>query len=898
MLMRSLPYWMKFTLFRNRPKTRNHAKKVLLARYLRLVPLILIGFSLTTLFPPFASALDSSRRLTQASHRIWQAQQGLPQATIDRVIQSGDGYLWLGTQTGLVRFDGVRFVPIDAVNGSKPQGVWVRDLAEDPASHDLWIATNASGLLRLRDGEVTHYGRSDGLPSESIQCLLFDRGNRLWIGTSEGLVLMAGGHFQACPTTQVLASANIRDICEGSDGKIRVGGDGNALGIWNGSSLARFELKSVGPLESVSSLAAQPDGTLWIGTTDGLIRVRNGVEKRFTTADGLGSNWIYDVFEGSDSVWIGTQDGFSRLRNDQIETFRSRDGLSQSTVYTVCEDREGSLWVGTKHGLNQFLDRRLTLPFTASEGLPSNNTGPIIQDKSGTAWVGTLDAGLSRFDGHGFSVVTTGQGLADNSILALAADANGDLWVGTDKGLNRLSNGRVARQLTTADGLPTDSIVCLLMSVTGDLWVGTANGPAILHEGHFIRPAGSPLNGKILAMTELSNGQLLLSVTGGGLYCFADGRLRPMDAVDPPSRDIDAFYQDHDGLLWIGTIGGGLRMFDGQRFHSFSVSDGLFDDEIFGISSDEQDRLWMACSKGIFYVNRADLRKFAEGKIKSVSSTPFTPTDAQRTIECKSGVQPSTWRMRDGTLWFSTIHGVLVTVPKNLLRKLPEPSVVVEEVVVNGRSQLPDRVGSLPPGRENLEFRYTGLSFVQPARLTFRYKLDGFDRDWIDAGGRREAFYTNLPPGKFAFHVEAANLDSAFKPGHARVAFILEPHFYQRRWFVPGCLGLAAMGIWLAIRMRIRRIKSQMVLILAERSRIARELHDTLIQGFSGVTMEMQALSASSRNRIRAASSSRSSETPVIACAKHDGPSPACAVVAPVPAGRICRPPFHSPHGS
>lgn len=827
-----------------------HSKPIVVSWIRQSVPgrcgfAILAAVTLAGAVPRDASALDSGRRLTQALHRIWQAQQGLPQATIDRVIQSNDGYLWLGTQSGLVRFDGVRFVPIDSVNGTKPEGVWVRDLAEDPVSHDLWIATNSSGLLRLRDGQVTRNGMSNGLPSDNVQCVLFDSRDALWIGTSEGLAIMTDGRFRPCPTALALASPNIRAICQGRDGSIWVGGDGNMLGIWNGTSLERRELKSISAQESVHALIAQPDGTIWIGSSAGLIRLTNGEEKRFTTAEGLGSNWVYGLAAGRDGdIWVGTQDGFSRLRNDQIGTFRSRDGLSQSTVFTVCEDREGSLWVGTKHGLNQFVDRRLTLPFTASEGLPSNNTGPVIQDSAGTVWVGTLDAGLSRFDGHAFSVLTPDQGLADNSILSMAADAGGNLWIGTRTGLNRLANGRVVQTLSKADGLPADSVGCLLMSRSGDLWAGTTSGPAILHDGHFKSPAGAALKGAVRAMTELRDGRVLLAAAGGGLYACINGVLGPLDGIYPPTRDIDAFYEDADGLLWIGMIGGGLRMLDGQHVHTFAPRDGLFDDEIFGIAADNQDRLWMACSKGIFYVNRADLRKFAGGQIKSFSSTPFTPTDAQRTIECRSGVQPSTWGMRDGTLWFSTIHGVLVIEPSHLLRKLPAPPVVVEEVVVNGKTEDPDRVRSLPPGRENLEFRYTGLSFLIPTRITFRYKLEGFDREWILAGARREAFYTNLPPGNFKFHVEAANLDGQFTPNQAVVAFTLLPHFYQRHWFVPACLTLAAVGIWIVIRMRIRRIKSQMVLILAERSRIARELHDTLIQGFSGVTMEMQALSA------------------------------------------------------
>ncbi len=286
------------------------------------------------------------------------------------------------------------------------------------------------------------------------------------------------------------------------------------------------------------------------------------------------------------------------------------------------------------------------------------------------------------------------------------------------------------------------------------------------------------------------------------------------------------------------------QLWNGDKFHRFTVKDGLYDDEVFGIVSDNEDRLWMACSRGIFFVSRAELLKFAAGEIARLTSTPFSPTDAQRTIACQAGVEPAVWKMQDGRIWFSTDHGVIIIDPAHMRRILPPPPVHVEEVQVNGQEVNLDRNPELPPGRTNLYFRYTALSFASPSRITFRHQLEGFDKSWVEAGTRREAFYTNLPPGSYRFRVSAANLDGTWNEAAHVVPLTLHPYFYQTRWFFPLIAGLAALAGGIAFRLRVLQVKSRLNAVLAERSRIARELHDTLIQGFSGVTMQMQALAA------------------------------------------------------
>lgn len=795
-----------------------------------------------TLATGVAYGLDPNRTLTQYVHRIWQMQQGLPQSTVLSIAQTFDGYLWLGTQAGLVRFDGVRFTIPEETNGISLENTWVRTLWEDP-QHNLWIGTNDAGLIRLRDGVMTRYSGPESLPSADIRCLIPGANGDLWVCTPNGLARFAHDKLLVYSKEKGLSTNNIRAGCNAGDGKIWVGGDSGELNAWDGARFSRHTLASMPRFAAVRAMLCARDGSLWIGTTNGLIRLKDGRERRFTTADNLADNWVLFLAEGAHgSLWIGTNNGFSRFTNGQIESFRTADGLSQSAVYSLYEDREGSLWVGTKHGLNQFLDGR-TIPFTASEGLPSNNTGPVFQDPAGITWVGTLDGGLARYDGRRFTVLTTRQGLASNTIYALAGDAAGGLWVGTAAGLNRLRNGVVSQTFTARQGLPADGIRCLFRDSRGVLWAGTSAGAAEWRGGQFVAAgAEGPGRTPILGFGE-DRDHHLLAATDNGLIVYAGGKFREFDPQGPPLRDVRAFFQDRDGLLWMGTYGSGLRLLKNGKLYRYWMRDGLFDDEIYGIAADDRDRLWMACSKGIFAVNRSDLLKFASGEIHKFTSTPYSPMDALRTIECKSGVQPAVWRMRDGRLWFSTIRGLIVLDPNHLERHLPPPPVVIESVTVNGRHEAPERIGSLEPGPKNLEFHYTGFSFVLPGRITFRYILEGFEKKWVDAGTRREALYANLPPGKFLFRVTACNADGTCNQAGSSVAFALAPHYYQRPWFLLLCGALVAMTVWLAYQLRIRQLKQHFHIIITERGRIARELHDTLIQGFSGVTMELQALS-------------------------------------------------------
>jgi ligand-binding sensor domain-containing protein len=389
-----------------------------------------------------AEALDHTRKLTQSIRRIWQMQQGLPNGTVNCVFQSGDRYLWLGTRAGLARFDGITFTPIRDVGGIPIDAMTVRAIAEG-RDRALWIATDRDGLICLKAGTARQWKAPDELPSSSITCLHGDRQGVLWVGTDGGVVRIDGGRVepvgQAC-----LEGVTISALCEMPDGCIVGGGAGNRLAMFCGSACTTTTVTSLPESTVINALAAADDGTLWIGSSDGLVRKDDAVETRMTTHEGLSDNAVSCITLGAEgSVWAGTRDGFNRIRGDQIEPFRTKDGLSQSTVHSICEDHEGTLWVGTKLGLNQFIDRR-TIPFTIAEGMPSDDSGPIVQTTDGEVWIGTRAAGLARFDGGHFHTLTTDDGLPSNAIRAMAAGADGTLWVGTDKGLSAPCGRRVS----------------------------------------------------------------------------------------------------------------------------------------------------------------------------------------------------------------------------------------------------------------------------------------------------------------------------------------------------------------------------------------------------------------------------------------------------------------------
>ena len=382
-----------------------------------------------------AAALDPNHALTQFTHRVWQNQQGTPFGVIEGVWQTRDGYLWLGTQTGLYRFDGVEFRTGESLFPRLPANIWIQGPAFEDQQGEQWIPTNDRGVLRVSKTGVAQFDTRNGLPSNLAQCVVGGAEGQIWICTDRGLARIDVKRGQK-ETVRVFGpdaaqgATDVRAACMAPDGSLWSGGDSARLTRWSGTAFESYQLASASADTSVFALLCGADA-VWAGTNAGLIRVDTSgasrADRLFTTKDGLVDNHVYALAQGGQgTLWIGTRNGFSRFRAREFDNFRPEDGLSQSTAFAVFEDREGWLWVGTKQGLNQFVDPR-ALPFTEREGLPSNNAGPLWRDRQGIVWVGSLDKGLASYDGHKFSVLNAARGLASDSVLALGEDASGAL---------------------------------------------------------------------------------------------------------------------------------------------------------------------------------------------------------------------------------------------------------------------------------------------------------------------------------------------------------------------------------------------------------------------------------------------------------------------------------------
>ncbi len=756
-----------------------------------------------------ALAHDHRKAITQYGHDVWQTEQGLPQNSVQVIVQTRDGYLWLGTQEGLVRFDGVKFTIFDKRNTKQIQHNNIQALIEG-RDGSLWIGTSG-GLLRFHSGRFTAYTAQEGLSHNSITALCEDRQGNLWIGTfGGGLNRFKDGHFTVYTTKDGL----VNDF------------------IW--------------------ALREDHEGNLWIGTNGGLARLRDGRFTAYSQKDGLAHDFVWSIYEGRDrSLWVGTTGGLMRLRDGRFTTYTKKDGLSHEVVKAVFEDKAGTLWIGTDGGgLNRLAGGRFS-SFTSKEGLSSDFVVAFYQDREGSLWVGTRGGGLNRFKEGKFLTYSTREGLSHDLVRAIYETQDGSVWMATKGGLSRLKDGRLTTY-TTKDGLPSDVVTSLAEDHAGNLWIGSEGGLTRLRDGRFTnynKKDGLSHN-SVRAIHEDRAGNLWVGTRSGGLSCFREGRFTnylgrgfPSNLVrclyedqaghlwiggergltrlkdgqfttyttqDGLAHDsVCAIHEDRDGVLWIGTYGGGLSRFRDGKFTNYTTREGLFDDVVFRILEDGQENLWMSCNKGVFRVSKRELNDFAEGRVQTITSISYGAADGMKSSECNGGSQPAGWKTRDGRLWFPTIRGVAVIDPNNIRLNRQLPPVVIEQMVVNHQPVELRQQLQLPPSEGQLEFHYTALSFLAPGQVRFKYRLEGFDRDWVDAGTRRTAYYTNIPPGSYRFRVIACNSDGVWNEAGASVEFDLKPHFYQTTWFYVLCalaISFTAAGLY---RLRIKNLRAR-----------------------------------------------------------------------------------------
>ena len=777
--------------------------------------------------------LDPNRSLREFGHQAWTTENGLPQNTVQAIVQTQDGYLWIGTQEGLVRFDGLNFTVFDKENTPAFKSNDIRFLQQDRQGR-LWISTSY-GLVCRHNGQFSSYTTNEGLPDNSIGPVVEDVNGNVWIGTDGGLARFENGKLKTFTVDQGLSRNVIQTLYARADGSVLVG---TSAGVQSLSS-DRFNTFPIPPSvlpANITALAETKKGQLWLGTVDRILAVNN---QGFTTASiPLSTRISALLVDRGDVLWVGTTAGIIRLNDSTIERFTSGNGLSSNLVLSIFEDREGSVWIGTEAGGLNLLKSKKFNTFTTREGLSNDLVKAVYQDSQGGVWIGSNGGGVTLFKDGKFATWTTKDGLSSDVVLSLAGDATGTLWVGTPDGLNRFRDGKF-QTFTFADGLSNDLVRSVLVDRSGVLWVGTRDGLNSFRNEEFTTYTTQDglANNFIGAIYEDSKGNLWVG-TLGGLSRIKDGKFQTFTTKDGlSSNTVISLYEDAAGDLWIGTNGGGLNRLRGERFVSFTT---LGADVVYRILEDKQQNLWCSSNKGIFRINKAELERAANGSNSSVTPVYYGPADGTLTRECSGGGHPAGWKTSDGRMWFATIKGLAVIDPENIPLNTSPPPLAVEQLFIDNQSIAIGEKLSLSPGTSRFDFYYTALSFIAPENVRFRYKLEGFDDDWIDAGARRVASYTNLRPGNYKFRVIAANNDGVWNETGAAVEFYLQPRFYQTYWFYLLCLLLLGLIAWQLYRLRVRQMALQFRAVLSERNRIAREIHDNLAQDILGISVQLE----------------------------------------------------------
>jgi len=745
-----------------------------------------------------AQALDPEHGFRQIGVDIWSSVDGLPQNTVQAVLQTRDGYVWIGTQAGLVRFDGVRFVPHNTRTTPAILHDDIQALAET-ADGSLWIATYGGGLVRRHKGAFTLMDEPGMLgPRSNIRSLHCGSSGRLWIGTyDEGLFVWDGHALRNAGLPQSWSTGGVNAIAEAVDGT-----------VWAATARGLLRLKAgewesvpmpCGEEHEVSALHLDPDGSLWIGTYHNLVAVRGADIKVLTAPPERSWDYVQVLLRDRHGVlWIGTYGaGLLRLEGDTMRGIEKNEFLRDDSIHTLFEDRDGSLWVGTTNG---GVCRLRDTPFVALDttaGLPTDHVRVIERAPDGTLWIGMDTGGLARVrDGVVARVYSVDDGLPGNVVHALCAARDGSIWLGTDRGIGRLAGDRVTT-LTVADGLAQEKVRAIYEDKHGNIWIGTrGGGVSLLRDGRFTNfDTESGLPDNVVRWIEEDRAGDLWIVTEGGPVIWRDGAFAPV----PSDLAMTGLYsmqmhEDETGVKWLATYGNGVIRYENGKAVTLGQKDGLFTDIVYAVAEDRLGRLWMPCDKGIYGVGRDDINRYLAGELEKIPYVMYSSQNGFPGTECNGGSQPSVLTDLDGQIWFATNGGAIQFDPAHVRPDSVAPSVVIESVVVGRAEVSGSDLMRITPGRRDLEIGYTGLSFRNPQGVRFRYLLDGFDDNWVEAGARRTAYYTNLPPGDYVFHVSACNADGVWSRGGASVRFRMLPYFYETTWFRLFCV-LALLAI-------------------------------------------------------------------------------------------------------
>ena len=794
--------------------------------------------------------------LAQAQNHFdaWTTDDGLPQNSVRAMLQTSDGYLWLTTLDGLVRFDGIRFTVFNKANSKNLPGNRFINLFAETAEL-LWICTEDQGVIRYLDGEFQTFTTADGLPSDLVFEIGKDSDGNLLAYTPKGAARFDGTRFTAVAPFHggygykrfSAASGTFWELNKNSLTAVKNGRkfvydlpanlkkeffpgydfylfvslfedrDGvlwmttnhvshNRLFKFAGGNFEEIKAEGI-PTSLYNDLTQDRHGDLWVTTiNDGACRLSQNRFVCYKAENGLADN-IWKIFTDREgTLWITTDSrGFFRLTEQAMTSLSTTQGLAGKNAYTVFEDQTGAVWIGSYLSLARYRNGEFA-NYKHSDGLIYSDVQSIYEDADGRLWIGAL-AGIQYLENgkfHDFKPQLDAK-IERLSIFDIHRDRRGILWFASNVGLFRY-DGASAALLTTADGLPGNNVKVVLENDDGSFWIATYNGIALFKDGKFTA------------------------------YTEKDGLA---------GNHVRALYKDEAETLWVGTYDSGLSRFKDGKFMNYTVESGLSSNGAFQILEDSRKNFWISSNQGIYRVSREQLNEFADGKRRVVTSTLFGKSDGMLNTEANGGGQPAGIKSRDGRLWFPTQDGVTVINTEAVATNPLPPPVVIENARIGNENIGGFQKGiEILSGQENLEINYTGLSFIKSEQVRFRYRLENLDADWTEAGTRRTAFYPHLAPGEYVFHVVAANSDNVWNETGATLTVKVNPPFYRTWFFLAACVAVVLLMTYALYRRRVVQLERARELQVefsrrlinvheTERRRIAAELHDSIGQSLA-----------------------------------------------------------------
>ena len=834
---------------------------------------------------------------------VWTSDNGLPDSSVTSIAQTPDGYLWIGTYNGLARFDGVRFVTFDPINTPALKNARITRLSVD-AWGALWINTYDGSMTSLRNGVFTpewQGGQVYSVFSFSNQVLLSLAGHHATIVYRTGL----GSQHSEWKNMPLAGQVTGNSIEKDGSGTIwytvkkdlyRMTGTNSE--IMTSATGYRGKL--------VTCMSVDREGNFWIGTDEGIARWNHGQFEDQTPTNGEPGVSVSTLYNTRNGCWVFAN-GKVRKAVDRrwvaevdAKSWRNLVGTFQLDL-NAFQDRDGGMWFAhLGSGLFHIQPDGKAEHISTENGLPSDLANCWFQDREGNIWAGLIRGGLVRLRQKQFLVLGPAQGVGASAVSSVCEDGQSNIWIGTfSGGLYRWGNEKLDR-FTLPEGAykdcffsaypdsknrlllsagredlfmiengqiipstkPVHGIKTILVDSQERVWLGQLNGLSYLDKGSLKTfPATNGLN-NIRSLAKDQAGGVWIGTGEGNLFHFEDGNFTRYQTHDgQENRAIWSILSENDGTVWVGTFRGGLLRFKDGKFTRYAIQDGLPSDIICQILDDGLGKLWIGSHKGIFCVPKSAFHDLEAGRIQSLPCVAFGLSDGLPTLECSGSYQPACWRGQDGRLWFATAKGLVAVLPGELPVNYLPPSVIIEEILVDGKSypassNLPPVL--ISPGKHQLDFRYTALSFKAPEKVAFRYRLQGFEEDWVDGGTKRSAHYGPLRPGKYRFQVLACNNDGVWNEDGSAINLLVQPHFWQTWWFETSTTTAAIIALILTVRYvvkakmrrKLERLE-QAHAVERERQRIARDIHDDLGAGLTQILLQSSLASCETSGQTR-----------------------------------------------